>query len=967
MKKVINTLLLIALITGTSLAQKTYKFESFPNDPMNVRIYTLDNGLKVYLSVYKDAPRIQTAIAVRTGSKNDPHDNTGLSHYLEHMMFKGTNHYGTKDFMTEQIELHKIDSLFEVHRSLKDTVKRKAVYHLIDSISGVASHSAIANEYDKMLSVIGAKGTNAFTSVEQTVYINDIPSNQVENWLTIEADRFQNAVFRIFHTELEAVYEEKNMSLDRDEDKVWETLYANIFQKHTYGTQTTIGTIEHLKNPSLISLKAYFNERYVPNNIAICLSGDFDPDQVIRLVDARFGSWKKKEIKAFIPPVESPITMPVAKEVLGPDAESVVLGFRLPGAGTREADLLTMMCMILSNSQAGLIDLNLNQAQKVLEANSYPDIMKDYAVHTFTGKPKEGQKLEEVKDLLLSQVELVKKGEFPDWLLPAIINDMKLSRVKRDESNGSRAMAMMNSFIMEEPWSEDVNSIDRYSKITKNDIMEFAKKFYGNNYVVVYKRTGVDKNVQKVTKPHITPVELNRNDQSGFVKSIKEKKPAPIEPVFIDYEKDIKKLSLKKAITVYYKANTENKTFELYYVFDMGTDHNKKLGLAVNYIKYLGNAQYTPAEFQQELYKAGCSLNVASSEDQVWVSLSGLSENFNRGLELFESLLAEPRPNEAAFTNMVSDILKQRQDDKLSKETILWSAMYNYGVYGLKSPFTNILSEDELRATKPAAIINLIKDLCSYPHHILYYGTHPEKQLVSLLDKAHKLPAKMKEIPPETKFAELENTQNNVYVADYDMKQVEIVMLSKSIKFNKDNIPAIRIFNEYFGGSMASIVFQELREARALAYSAYAGYRGPARPDRSNFVFTYIGTQVDKLPEAMKNMMSLINDMPESQKSFADAKEAVINKIRTERITKSRVLFNYENARKFNLTYDLRKDVFTKVPGMTFNDLKTFSTKYMKDKKYNIMVLGKKEMLDVRTLEQYGPVKYLNLKDVFAY
>ena len=226
-------------------------------DPLKARIYTLDNGLKVYLTSYDDAPRVQTNIAVRAGSKNDPADATGLAHYLEHMLFKGTNVYGTLDYKKEAPMLEKIEALYEDYRSyeMSDTKNRERIWADIDSISGEAAKYAIANEYDKMVSGLGAKGTNAYTSFEKTVYINDIPSNQLEKWLKLEAERFRFPVFRLFHTELEAVYEEKNRSLDSDGSKLFESLFDGLFPKHQYGQQTTIGTIEHLKNPSLTEIR----------------------------------------------------------------------------------------------------------------------------------------------------------------------------------------------------------------------------------------------------------------------------------------------------------------------------------------------------------------------------------------------------------------------------------------------------------------------------------------------------------------------------------------------------------------------------------------------------------------------------------------------------------------------------------------------------------------------------------------
>jgi predicted Zn-dependent peptidase len=189
------------------------------------------------------------------------------------MVFKGTSKIGAKDYAKEKILLDSIERMFNRYRKLKDENQRKALYKKIDAVSLEASKLCYANEYDKLLSHLGGQGTNAFTSVEQTVYMNTIPSNQLEKWLETERERFSELVPRLFHTELEAVYEEKNMSLDDDNDKMSEALLSGLFRKHQYGTQTTIGTVEHLKNPSITEIKKFFNRYYVPNNMAICLAG----------------------------------------------------------------------------------------------------------------------------------------------------------------------------------------------------------------------------------------------------------------------------------------------------------------------------------------------------------------------------------------------------------------------------------------------------------------------------------------------------------------------------------------------------------------------------------------------------------------------------------------------------------------------------------------------------------------------
>ena len=207
-------------------------------------------------------------------------------------MFKGTPHFGTVNYAQEKPMLDEIEALFETYRVTTDSVARASLYHKIDSISFEASKLAIPNEYDKMMAAIGANGTNAYTSQDVTCYVEDIPSNELERWAIVQSDRFKNPVLRGFHTELETIYEEKNMSLTNDGRKSNEAMLAALFPSHPYGTQTVLGTQTHLKNPSITNIKKYHETWYVPNNMAIALSGDFNPDDAVDVVMKYFGDMK---------------------------------------------------------------------------------------------------------------------------------------------------------------------------------------------------------------------------------------------------------------------------------------------------------------------------------------------------------------------------------------------------------------------------------------------------------------------------------------------------------------------------------------------------------------------------------------------------------------------------------------------------------------------------------------------------
>ena len=441
-------LLLLTLLITLGVGAKDYTYTSVKGDPMQTRIYTLDNGLKVYLSVNRAKPRIQTYIAVRTGSRNDPSETTGLAHYLEHLMFKGTTHFGTSDLAKEKPYLDDIEARYEKYRTLTDPAQRKQAYHEIDSVSQLAAKYNIPNEYDKMMAAFGSQGTNAYTSNDVTCYVENIPSNEVENWARVEADRFQNMVIRGFHTELEAVYEEFNIGLAKDSRKEWAAVNKLLYPTHPYGTQTTIGTQQHLKNPSITNIKNYFKRYYVPNNVAICMAGDFNPDEVIAIIDKYFSSWKADPnlTEPQYAPLK-PITQPRDTTVYGQEAENVMMAWRFDRGNSLQQDTLTIINQLLCNGKAGLFDVNLNQPLKVQASDDGLDAMNDYSMFYLYGLPKEGQSLKEVRQLLLDEVKKLRNGQFEEDLLPAIVNNYKRYYYQQLDDNSFRANQFVNAFL----------------------------------------------------------------------------------------------------------------------------------------------------------------------------------------------------------------------------------------------------------------------------------------------------------------------------------------------------------------------------------------------------------------------------------------------------------------------------------------------------------------------------------------
>ncbi len=955
-------------MTAACTRQAEYAYTTVPGDPMHSRIYTLKNGLKVYMTENDETPRIQTYIAVRVGSKNDPAETTGLAHYFEHLMFKGTKQFGTQNYEQERPLLDSIEARFETYRSTTDPVQRAAIYRAIDSLSYEASKLAIPNEYDKLMTAIGATGTNAYTGYDQTVYIENIPANETENWAKIQTDRFSDAVIRGFHTELETVYEEKNMSLTRDNQKMVTALLSALFPNHPYGTQTVLGTQEHLKNPSITNIKNYYKKYYVPNNMAICLSGDFDPDEMIRVIDRYFGSLRPNDSLPAYRPAEVPVPeKTVVREVWGQETPSLLMGWRIAGNTLHDRELTALLSAVLYNGQAGLIDLNVNQRQKVLGAYAGTLGLTDYEALLAGATPKAGQTLEEAQAVVLEEIEKVKRGEFDEQLLQATLNNYKRSQMALLESNESRADLFVSSFINGTDWAEEVKTLDRLSRITKEEIVRFANENLKDNYVTIFKRQGTDPDEQKIAKPEITPIETNRDTSSAFLRAIQLSRPAPIAPHFVDFATEMQTGETRGKLPVLYKRNETNGLFTLTYLFDLGSQNDKTLGLAAGYLDYLGTGDMTPEQIRQEFYRLACTFSVSPGVEQTYVTLSGLDENMEAAMKLFEKLLAEARPDAAALANLKSDLLKSRADAKLNQQAN-FNALQQYAIYGPRSPLTNILNAEELAAVTPEELTQRLQDLFGYEHRILYYGPRSLKEITETVDREHKTPAQFKAVPAGDPFKQQLTPENKVLIAPYQAKQIYLRGISnRGETFDPSITPVLTLYNEYFGGGMNSIVFQEMREARGLAYSAGAGLQSPSKLGNNYLMTLVIATQNDKMADALAAFDEIINDMPESEQAFALAKEGLLTRLRTSRINKANVLWYYLSLQKLGLDTDPQEQTFREVQRLTLDDIEAFQEKWVKGRTYVYCILGDEAELDMKALEKYGPVERLTTEQIFGY
>ncbi len=945
----------------------SYEFEIVEDDFLNVQQFTLSNGLQLFLSVNKDEPRIFTNIAVRAGSKQDPPETTGLAHYMEHMLFKGTSKIGTLNWEEEKKYLEHISELYEFHRQTDDPEKKKEIYKEIDRLSNEAARLTATNEYDKLASSVGANKTNAYTWVEQTVYVNEIPSNELERWMELEAERFSMMALRLFHTELETVYEEFNITQDNDYRKVGKVVRTELFPNHPYGTQTTIGEPEHLKNPSHVNIQRFFSTYYVPNNMAILLAGDFDPNEAVQWAEKHFGGYEKKEVPPFSFEEQPPIKSPVIKEVLGKEAPYVQLAWRTGSAQSKDMLYYLLISNLFYNEKAGLLDIHLNQQQKVLNASAYHLQHEDYGIFSLYGRPRGEQSLEEVAELLKEQIENLKAGEFEDWLLEAIHHDLQLERYILTESNQARVNALTNTYVLGISWKDFIKQLNEIKHITKDELVSFAKENLNNNHVQVYKRQGEDTSVIKVEKPPITAVPLDRTATSEFGRSFLAKKGERLSPVFVDYDQAIQQVDLTNGLRINWVKNPHEHLFRMDFIFEMGKANDLQLPLALTYLPYLGTSRYSPIEIQQQLYRLGLSIDYYAGQYRSYVSISGLEESAEEGLALLEHLIREAQPNLEALENVKADILTKRENAQKSRNFIARTGLMNFGKYGSQSPLSYKLKAAELQQIQAEALIGQIRQLFDYPHELYYYGQRDISSVSQLLMRHHKISTPFKSIPPAREFEAVDNAQNQVFILDFPIVQTDVLMVSKGTPhFDLEEYLYSNVFNDYFGFGLSSIVFQEIRESRALAYSTYAMNESPSRKGQSHFFKAYVGTQPDKLQEAVGALHGIIQDMPMADSQLEHARQSILKKIESERVTPARQFWEYKKNLDRGLQGDIREKLYDFTQQLTPESLLNFQMERIRDRQFNVLLLGDRKKLDMKYLSGIGPVKEISLEDVFG-
>lgn len=976
MKKIILSILLTALAVfqcNVLSAEGGLSALAIYND---ARIYKLDNGLTVYLSRNTTKPEIQTFVVVRAGAQNDPLESTGLAHYQEHLMFKGTSQYGTTDYAAEKPYLDAIDSLYNIYGQTTDDATRKAIYHEIDSISYLSSQIAIANEFDKLMTTIGATNSNAYTSTDRTCYHEVIPAGELTRWAMIESGRFTDLVVRGFHTELETVYEEFNLYSTMDFEKIDQAINNILYKDIPYRQHSVIGTQEHLKNPSLKNIKNFYHTYYRPNNVAICLSGDLDYDHAIDVINTYFGSWQPNDsLNASLSTLTSHQTLGLTSHkdttIIGNEAPQLWMVWEVPNIKSEERPILKVLSQVLYNGHCGLIDIDLNQKQKMLWGAATTEEGSDVSSFSLIGQPKTKQSLEDLRKLFLNEVEKLKAGDFSEDLLPAIIANFQREEIENYQYNDYRAgYLFVYSFLYNIPYDQLRHYSDELSKVTKADIVAFANKYLGDNYACIFKQQNSNLAPATIDKPTITPIEMNRDKSSAFVDSLATIEPEHLTPEFLDFEKDIQRVTLRNGQTLFYRYNDENELFYLYFLANRGTDFDPVIDVATDLVSYLGTNTLSPEQYETALYCQAARAYIYNDPIKTTFHASGLASHFDSTLTLLEDKALYAVPDNAILKQVIADRTREHEDNKMD-QSACFDQLFAAGKFGLEALHDNItpVSPKALKGKSAKDILNHLTATIPCVSTILYYGPDSLETVANKLNENSKIVAAYnKDIPSAPHLTNQRVNKPEVWVAPYKANNIYLIQYANiGETYDPRQEAIIALFNEYFSGSMSSIVFQEMRESRALCYASYAWYSTPNFAKEDNTFTTYIISQNDKMQDCIEAFDSICNQMPLSQTAFDQAKASLIKQLENRRYSGDEALTAYMRYTYKGWDHDWNKDIYEAVQNLTLKDVQAFQQQVIKDLPYRYLILGDKKQLNTKYLQTLGKVKYLKLKDIFVY
>mgnify|MGYP001212037900 CR=1 FL=1 len=936
--------------------------------PLEVKTFKLNNGLTVWLNEDHSQPKIFGAVLVKAGAKDCP--NTGIAHYFEHMMFKGTEKIGTVDYTVEKVLLDSIAVKYDELAATSDKEERSLIQKEINRLTVRSAAYVIPNEFDRLIAEYGGSDLNAATSYDYTVYHNIFSPQYIRQWAELNSERLIDPVFRLFQSELETIYEEKNMYDDFIGSQTLEKVTERFFAPNPYA-YPLVGSTENLKNPRLSEMKKFFDTYYVAGNMGLILCGDFHSEEVIPVLEGTFGRIRQGNAPERQIPAPAPFNgretfkakLPI------PLLKAEALCWRGVPANHPDEIKLDIATGLLSNSNhTGYLD-QLTVDGRLMEAEAFSESLNDAGVVAILIVPRlVVQSYNKAKSLVMHELDRIKKGDFTDEAFNSLKLEQKRNYEKELEDIDSRSEKMLDLFSEGKDWNSYLDEIKTIDAITKDDVVKAASKYFTGDYLDVTKKTG---NYPKNTlqKPGFKPVvPKNAEAKSEYAKKLEKIPVLQSQPRFLDFEKDVETVQLAPKATLYVTPNAVNTIFTLDIDFQKGTLESKLLEPMTSYLGLLGTDSLSYIQLKKQLQDLGSSMSFDAENDKFTIHLSGFDTNFEKTLVIAGNFIKHVK-NDPSKMKQVTDAAKvEKRALKKSADDMAYALLEKVR-YGDRSVYLNCLSVSEIKKLKGSDLLAEFKEITGVECDLHYCGNLPAGEVASAIKR---------NIDTEAIHTSSDNpvyrepalcNQPTVYFIDMPKSSQSIIY---EYMPGDEDLPLKSryggtLFNNYFGGDMSSIVFQQIREFRSLAYRVNGKYLlAPYKHrDRRGQFVTMLSTQCDKTTDALTVLDSLIHEMPEKAERVDIARQSIKNEINNDYPSFREKSEEIASLKREGYTADPNKNLLDAVSGMDVTNISDFYRKNIKGRPYAYIVVGNEKQIDMKKLATFGTIIKVKPEDVY--
>ena len=946
----------------------SYQSQAEDLNALKVKEYRLENGLTVWLNEDHSQPKVFGAVVVKAGAKDCP--DTGIAHYFEHMMFKGTDRIGTLDYESEKVLLDSIAMKYDELAMTEDTAARARLQKEINELSIRSSEYVIPNEFNRLINRFGGSGLNAATSYDATIYFNTFSPQYMVQWAEINSERLINPVFRLFQSELETVYEEKNMYGDFIGGQVMDTLMARYFGPHPYA-YPIIGSTKNLKNPRLTEMHKFFEDYYVASNMALILSGDFDAQQVMPILEKAFSRIRSgnapKQEKVMLPPFNGRETMKVKFPI--PFIKAMGLGFRGVSANHEDQVALNIAVNLLNNANGtGYLD-KLMVEHKLMGALAINESMNEAGILAVAIMPKLLiQSYSSAEKMVWDEINRVKNGDFSDEMFNSLKLEQKRQYASSLENIDSRATIMMNLFSQGKSWNDYLNEVARIESITKEDVVRVAQKYFSNNYLCVTKSTGKYPK-DNLPKPAFSPVvPRNADASSSYAKQLEKIPEQQVAPRIIDFEKDVKTSKLTPLVTLYTTPNPLNDIFTLNISYGIGALEQPELMQLTNYLQLLGTESLSFEQFRSRLQSIGSTLAFDVTSDAFVMKVTGFDNHIDETMELVGDFIRHAKADDKKLRQIVDDAKVSEKAFFKSGDNVA-SALLEQVKYGDQSRYLRKLSLSQIKKLKGKDMLAIYDKVRSVQCDLHYCGTLPVEKVIGTI-RQH-LPLERTTVASNSPYYRELKQYDRPTVFFIDMPDMAQSIVYGYVKGDpvddKASRHASRLFSVYFGGDMSSLMFQEIREFRSFAYRTSGRYQLPnhAHKGTAGSFTAMLSTQSDKTLDALGVLDSLIREMPLKPERVEAVKQTLVNRINNDYPPFRNLSEKVASARMEGFDRDPAEEFLRDIATMDMQDISRFYREQISGRPVVYVIAGNRKHIDMKKLAEYGTIIKVKKKDIY--